>query len=64
MSKKCLKELTNLALNDIQINKEKSELLLRKINKIDVKKTKLLFGDQEIEISPIPFDQSLRILGV
>jgi hypothetical protein len=51
-------------LNDIQINKEKTEILLRKNDKKDVKKLVLEFGDKMIEITPIKKDQSLRILGV
>jgi hypothetical protein len=51
-------------INDIQINKEKSELLLRLNNKDNIKKLKISFGNQEVEISPIPHNQSLLILGV
>jgi alcohol dehydrogenase YqhD (iron-dependent ADH family) len=51
-------------LNDIQINKEKSEILLRKNDKKDEKKIILKFGDKTIIITPIKKNQSLRILDV
>jgi hypothetical protein len=45
-------------LNDIQINKEKLEILLRKNDKKDEKKIILQFGDKMINITPIKRDQS------
>lgn len=54
-------------LNDIKINKQKSELLLRK--NISKKKplenvVKIQFGEEEIEVKPTAHNQSSRFLGV
>ncbi|CAG8721784.1 11105_t:CDS:2, partial [Rhizophagus irregularis] len=53
-------------LNDIQINKDKSELLLRSKNYDFGKKEKINinFGDKKISIFPVPKENSIRILGV
>ncbi|GET62489.1 RNA-directed DNA polymerase from mobile element jockey-like [Rhizophagus irregularis DAOM 181602=DAOM 197198] len=51
-------------LNDIQINKEKSELLLKKKNFNFNEKIELEFGNQKIKIKPKGKTESLRILGV
>ncbi|CAB5392225.1 unnamed protein product [Rhizophagus irregularis] len=54
-------------LNDIKINKQKSELLLRKnVNKKNPldKKVNINFGQETIEIEPTPCNQSSRFLGV
>ncbi|CAG8703888.1 17183_t:CDS:2 [Rhizophagus irregularis] len=54
-------------LNDIKINKQKSELLLRKnINKKNPldKKVRIIFGLDTIEVEPTTRDQSSRFLGV
>jgi ribonuclease HI len=54
-------------LNDIKINKQKSELLLRK--NVSKKKplesvVKIKFGEDEIEVKPTARNQSSRFLGV
>jgi hypothetical protein len=51
-------------LNDIQINKEKSELLLRSSSQNFNERITIKFGQHEIKIIPTPKDQSIRILGV
>ncbi|PKK57248.1 hypothetical protein RhiirC2_798395, partial [Rhizophagus irregularis] len=54
-------------LNNIKINKQKSELLLRKnVNKKNPldKKVNINFGQETIEIEPTPCNQSSRFLGV
>src|SRR6185369_8010301 len=48
----------------IQINKEKSELLLKKKNFNFNEKIELEFGNQKIKIKPKGKTESLRILGV
>lgn len=54
-------------LNDIKINKQKSELLLRenisRKKKLDSKIT-IKFGNEDIKIKPTPVSQSLRFLGI
>ncbi len=56
-------------LNDIQVNKEKSELLIKK-KKIRNEtfsyneKIKIIFGNAQIEIKPKHPSESIRILGV
>jgi hypothetical protein len=53
-------------LNDIQINKDKSELLLRKSNHSFTysEKIKIKFGHQFVNITPTPKNSSIRVLGV
>jgi hypothetical protein len=53
-------------LNDIQINKDKSELLLRKSNHSFnySEKIKIKFGHQFVNITPTPKNSSIRVLGV
>jgi hypothetical protein len=51
-------------LNDIQINKEKSELLLRSSNQDYGKQINIKFGCQHIKIRPTPKNDSIRVLGV
>ena len=75
-NKEKLEEILKIAdsfylLNDIQVNKEKSELLLRKkINKTKKekydynRKIQLKFGETTIDIKPKHPDESTRILGV
>jgi hypothetical protein len=68
-TKEEIEEILNVAdefynLNDIQINKDKSELLLRKPSCNYTEKIQIKFGQQVIHIKPTPKNDSIRILGV
>jgi hypothetical protein len=51
-------------LNDIQINKDKSELLLQKADENEKQQVSILFGDKMIKVKPLHSKNSMRILGV
>jgi hypothetical protein len=70
-SKEELEEILRVAdefynLNDIQINKDKSELLLRSSSYCyeESRKIQIQFGNHMMNILPTPKDNSIRILGV
>jgi hypothetical protein len=68
-NKENLQQILNIAdsfytLNNIQVNKSKSELLLLLPNQQTPDTIQLKFGNENISINPTPRSESIRILGV
>src|SRR6202042_724234 len=51
-------------LNNIKVNKSKSVLLMKKPNVPYQPLVSLHFGSEQVDIRPLQFDESTRILGV